>query len=467
MLRRRLVLSNVLAAGLLGIVELFAQEPGVASNDLGAQLTRQITGALRSSGVPSVSVAVVRDGRLAFAQAFGKADLAANRVASVETRYAVGSVSKQFTTAILLLLAEQGKLSLDDPVSRYFPDLTGARGVTIRQLLSHTSGYQDYAPQDYMIPAWTNPVTPSYILEHWAKKPLDFAPGTRWEYSNTNYVLAGQIIEKASGQSLLELLREHIFEPLGMTSAGDCSERRPGDATAYTRYGLGPPRPALREAAGWYFAAGELCMAPSDLARWDIAFLNRKILSAHSYSEFTHEVRLNNGDHTNYALGLQIGSLAGIPALFHGGEVSGFLASDWMLPTRMGAVVVLSNQDASNLVSSLARQLASAVFLPPAEQIQPKDAQRARAFLERLLRGEVDRDQLTANLNSYFTPESLRDIRRSLRALGKLQAVVGEAQHYRGGMTERTYAARFKKRTLTVVTYTMPDGKYEQFLISS
>jgi D-alanyl-D-alanine carboxypeptidase len=356
-----------------GAGNLLAQSRPGAPSDLASSLRPQITAALRASGVPSVSIAVVSNGRLAFAQAFGMADMAAGRAASVETRYAVGSVSKQFTAAILLLLTEEGRLSLDDPVSRYFPDLAGANRVTIRQLLSHTSGYQDYAPQDYMIPAWTRPVTPSQILDQWATKPLDFAPGTRWEYSNTNYVLAGQIIEKVTGQSIMALLGEHIFQPLGMSSAGDCSERRPGDATAYTRYALGPSRPALREAPGWYFAAGELCMTPSDLARWDIAFLNHRILSPRSYDEFTREVRLNNGDHTNYALGLQIGSLGGIPTLTHGGEVSGFLASNWILPNRGGAVVVLSNQDASNLVSSLARQLAVSVFLPPAGRIQPAD----------------------------------------------------------------------------------------------
>jgi D-alanyl-D-alanine carboxypeptidase len=450
-----------------GAGNLLAQSRPGAPSDLASSLRPQITAALRASGVPSVSIAVVSNGRLAFAQAFGMADMAAGRAASVETRYAVGSVSKQFTAAILLLLTEEGRLSLDDPVSRYFPDLAGANRVTIRQLLSHTSGYQDYAPQDYMIPAWTRPVTPSQILDQWATKPLDFAPGTRWEYSNTNYVLAGQIIEKVTGQSIMALLGEHIFQPLGMSSAGDCSERRPGDATAYTRYALGPSRPALREAPGWYFAAGELCMTPSDLARWDIAFLNHRILSPRSYDEFTREVRLNNGDHTNYALGLQIGSLGGIPTLTHGGEVSGFLASNWILPNRGGAVVVLSNQDASNLVSSLARQLAVSVFLPPAGRIQPADTERARAFLERILQGKLDRARMTDDLSSYFTPESLADIRRSLKALGRLQTVTGETQRHRGGMTEQIFTARFKKRAVTIVTYTAPDAKYEQFLILS
>src|SRR5204863_551047 len=137
---------------------------------------------------------------------------------------------------------------LDD--KEYFPDLTRASGVSIRQLLSHTSGYEDYAPQDYIIPEWTRPTTPHAILDSWAKKPLNFDPGTRWQYSNTNYVLAGEIFEKVSGRPLVEFLREKIFEPLGMRSAGDCSAASPTDATAYTRYALGPARPAAREASG-------------------------------------------------------------------------------------------------------------------------------------------------------------------------------------------------------------------------
>src|SRR5205807_8549610 len=137
----------------------------------------------------------------------------------------------------------------------------------------HTSGYEDYARQDYMIPEWEKPTTPEALLKVWAKKPLNFDPGTRWQYSNTNYVLAGKIFEKASGQELLPYLQRHIFGPLGMTSAGDCSVKNAADAAAYTRFALGPPRPALREGSGWYFAAGDLCMTASDLARWDAAFL--------------------------------------------------------------------------------------------------------------------------------------------------------------------------------------------------
>ena len=314
-----------LAWGLLAASVLFAQNPTL--DDI-------ISSAVASSGAPSVSVAVVQNGQIAYAKAFGKANIAEDRPATAATRYAIGSVSKQFTAAALLLLAEQGKLSLNDKVGKYLPDLTRARDVTIRELLSHTSGYEDYAPQDYMIPDWTRPITPGEILDRWAKKPLNFDPGTRWQYSNTNYVIAGQILEKVSGQPLLAFLREKIFGPLGMTTPGDISEHQPGDASAYTRYALGPPRPVAREGPGWMFAAGELAMTPSDLARWDMAFLEKKILSARSYADFTREVKLKDGKPTHYALGLQLGDLNGTPMISHTGEVSGFLTSNAVFPTQ-------------------------------------------------------------------------------------------------------------------------------------
>ena len=228
----------------LAALPLAAQSP----SDFDRKLTDKIVATLKESTAPSASVAVVLDGKLVFAKAFGMASISPDRPATTETRYAVGSISKQFTAAALLLLQEQGKLSLDDKVSRYFPNLTRADEVTIRQLLSHTSGYEDYAPQDYLIPDWTKPTTPMAVVEGWARKPLNFEPGTKWQYSNTNYVLAGEIFEKASGQPLLAFLKEKIFQPLGMASAADWGIAMPTDAAAYTRFAGGPPRPEIGRA---------------------------------------------------------------------------------------------------------------------------------------------------------------------------------------------------------------------------
>ncbi len=426
-----------------------------------AALDEQIASALRASGAPSVSVAVVEHGEISYAKAFGLSNIAENRAADTSTRYAIGSVSKQFTAAALLLLAEQGKISLDDKVAKYLPDLTRAREVTIRELLSHTSGYEDYAPQDYMIPDWTRSITPREILDQWAKKPLNFDPGTRWQYSNTNYVIAGQIFEKVAGQPLVAFLRERIFQPLGMSTPGDISDHEPGDASAYTRYALGPPRLAAREGPGWMFAAGELAMTPSDLARWDIAFLEKKILSARSYREFTTEVKLKDHKQTHYALGLDLGELNGTPMISHTGEVSGFLTSNTVFPAKDVAVVVCSNEDGINLIGPLARQIAGLALGGPPE----KDNAQVRGILEGLREGRIDRAIFTPDANSYFNDVVLRDYAASLAGLGKLQDVTKTNEQLRGGMTHRSYRAQYEKKTVLLNIYVMPDGRYEQFLV--
>lgn len=430
----------------------------------------KITKMLADSGAPSVSIAIVEQGKLVYAKAFGKASLEPARDADAQTRYAVGSISKQFTAAAILLAQEEGKLSVNDKVSKYFPNLTRANEITIRELLSHTSGYEDYAPQDYMIPEWTKPTTPEAVLDQWAKKPLDFDPGSKWQYSNTNFVLAGRIFEKATGQDLMRFLDEKIFQPLGMQTAGDCStDKKPQDAVAYTRYGLGQPRPALREGAGWYFAAGELCMTPSDLARWDVAFMKKRILKPESYEEFTREVHLANGDFTHYALGLHVGEFDSIPEISHGGEVSGFLASNEVYPTRDAAVTVLSNQDAIALIGPISAEVSRWILEPDkratGDHGTPAELQQIRGILEGLQQGRVDRSLFTSNMNFYFDDTALHDLQSSLSVLGPIKAVTRGRESLRGGMTFRLYRVQFEKKTLAATVYLTADNRYEQFLV--
>ncbi|MFL6353295.1 MAG: serine hydrolase domain-containing protein [Bryobacteraceae bacterium] len=449
-----------LALAIFFVSALWAQtsEPQITDFD------QTVTAALATTGAPSASVAVVRNGQITYAKAFGKADLQKDRPANAGTRYAVGSISKQFTVAALLLAQEEGKVSLDDKVSKYYPELTRANEITIRELLSHTSGYEDYAPQDYMIPEWTKPMDADTILNRWAKKPLNFDPGTRWQYSNTNYVLAGKIFEKVTGQSLVPFLKKQIFQPLGMASAGDCQDHTAEDAAAYTRYALGPPRPVAREGNGWYFAAGELCMTASDLARWDIAFLERRILSSKSYGEFTREAKLKNSKPTHYALGLGIGELHGTPMISHSGEVSGFLAIDRVFPTKDVGVVVLSNQDGVSLIGPLSQDIAL-VMIEPHPASSATEGQQVRTILEGLQQGRIERSEFTANANSYFNDLALSDYRNSLTPLGKLQLVTRQSEQQRGGMTHLSYRAQFEKKAVLLNIYRTPDGKFEQFLV--
>jgi D-alanyl-D-alanine carboxypeptidase len=197
------------------VSQLAAQTVDTIDPALRAHIDRIAAIVLDHTGVPSASVALVKGGKLVFAHAYGKAQLEPAKAATPDMRYSIGSISKQFTAAAILLLQEQGKLSLDDAVGKYVPGLTRSDEVTIREILSHTSGYQDYWPEDYVMTPMLKPETAQQIIDTWAKKPLDFEPGTKWQYSNTNYVIAGLIVEKVSGKKLLEFLSEHIFTRWG------------------------------------------------------------------------------------------------------------------------------------------------------------------------------------------------------------------------------------------------------------
>jgi CubicO group peptidase (beta-lactamase class C family) len=189
-------------------------------------------------------VAIIVDGRIAYAEAFGKV-LSPARAATRSDRYQVGSISKEFLATALLMLQEDGKLSLDDPVGRYLPELDTAKNVTLRQLLSHTSGIRDYWPQDYVFSQMLTPVSHAEILRQWARQPLDFAPGERWQYSNTGYVVAGVIFEKVAGEPLFTFLQRRVFSPLHMKSVENIDEgTASSDAVGYNRTALGPSRPA-------------------------------------------------------------------------------------------------------------------------------------------------------------------------------------------------------------------------------
>ncbi|MEP7086142.1 MAG: serine hydrolase domain-containing protein [Gemmatimonadota bacterium] len=431
-------------------------------------LVDSIAGAvLASTGVPSATVAVVTHGQLAYAQAYGAAKLEPHLAAKPDMRYGIGSISKQFTAACVLLLQQDGKLKLDDPVSKYLPGLTRGNEVTIRQLLSHTSGYQDFWPQDYVPPAMEKAISPQGILDHWAKQPLDFDPGTRWQYSNTNFVIAALIVEKASGKPFFQFVHSRILDPLGITTAVDFDALGPTavQPTGYLRYGLGPLRPATSTGAGWMYGAGELAMTASDLAKWDIAMIRQSLLEPESYRALQTTVLLKSGVSANYGLGVDVDMAGGHRTIEHSGEVAGFTAENIVYPDDSAAVIVLTNQDAVPASALIASAIGRTLFTTEDADTKNRTA-RARAIFDGLQRGTIDRSQLTEDASAYFSAQALGDFHSTLGPLGVPTGFVQTAQHERGGMLERIYRVTFAGRTLRVWTYELPDGKLEQYQLA-
>jgi CubicO group peptidase (beta-lactamase class C family) len=452
----------------LAAAHAHAQEIDAIDPALRAGIDRIATQVLEQTGIPSASVAVVKGGKLVYTHAYGSARLAAGATPAVpatpEMRYSIGSISKQFTAAAILLLQEEGKLSLDDAVGKFVPGLTRGNEVTIRQILSHTSGYQDYWPEDYVMTPMLAPESAQQILDTWAKKPLDFAPGTQWQYSNTNYVIAGRVVETLTGQPLMDLLTGRIFRPLGMTSVWNSDEAKltQADATAYYRHALGPLRVAPKEGRGWMFAAGELAMTAHDLALWDESLIAQSILKPESYKQMFTEVKLKDGKGTHYGLGVEVRDRNGHRSIEHSGEVSGFVSDNEVLVDDGVAVAVLTNQDAVDAASAIARLAAPAVLAASASEPE----RQALAIFHDLQAGRIDRALLAPNLSDYFTAEALADFQSSLAPLGEPLTFRQTHEELRGGMTFRAFEIVYPGKRLTLTTYTYPGGKLEQYLIA-
>jgi CubicO group peptidase (beta-lactamase class C family) len=433
------------------------------------QIDQGVLAVLSATGAPSASIAIVRGGEIVYEHAYGDSRSSPTKAADPSMRYAIGSVSKQFTATAVLLLAEDGRLSLDDKVARWFPELTSANEVTLRQVLSMTSGYQDYWPQDYVIPDMQSPATAPAIIQRWATKPLDFEPGTTWQYSNTNYLIAAAIVERVAGMRLMDFLTRRVFLPLAMTSVTnfDAGPLSTDDAAAYLRNALGPLRPAPKEAAGWLFGAGQLAMTARDLARWDLSVINQSVLRPASYRTQQTEVLLTAGNTTGYGLGVFIGAPGGRRRISHGGAVSGYTTTNNVYPDDRAAIVVFTNiyPGASGAADHIAERIANVIFAST-----DRDADRARELARQiydgLAQGILDRTRLTRAAGAYFTPEVLSDFAKSLALLGSPTMFVATGDALRGGMHVRSYRIRAGNVLMTLTTITMPDGQIEQYILS-
>ena len=458
------------------ILSLLFALTAIVTLNLQAQLTPESTSridaivakAMEETSVPGASISVIKDGKIAYVHAYGNASLDPATPARPESRYSIGSVSKQFMSMAILLLVQDGKLKLEDPVAKYLPDLTRAKDITIRQLLSHTSGYQDYYPLDYVAPFMTKAVTPDQILDRFARIPLDFEPGTQWQYSNTNFVAAGLILEKVSGMRLAAFMEKRIFQPLGMQTPIDLGVQAlaESDARGYTRFGQGPVRAVRPEARDWLFAAGQLAMTAEDLARWNLGLLEGKLIRPELMDEMIKAPRLKNGAPTSYGLGVAISNDGGHPKVQHGGAVAGFVSSNTVWLDQGAAVAVLCNLDGSRATGLITNQIRPLLLAERDDPRANEQLERARRIFSQLQEGKIDTSLLTSDADSYFTPQVLADAASSLKPLGSPVTFEQTRKALRGGMTLRNFQITFSGGTvLQLSTFSVDDGRFAQYLI--
>lgn len=302
------------------------------------------------------TVLVERDGKVLLDQGYGYANLEWNIPNLPTTKFRLGSVTKQFTAASILLLEERGKLNVNDPVKKYIPDAPATWDkVTIYHLLTHTSGipsftgFPDYASTE------AKPSTPQELVARFRDKPLNFEPGEKWEYSNSGYVLLGYLLEKISGQKYADFVQENIFTPLGMKDSGYDSNSAviAHRASGYT------PSPNGTVNSGYIdmsipFSAGALYSTTEDLMRWEEGLFGGKVLSAAELQKMTKPFK------ENYAFGLGVNDEHGYKLIDHGGGIEGFNTQLSYYPNDKLVVVVLANLNGS-APGEIARNLAAVV----------------------------------------------------------------------------------------------------------
>jgi D-alanyl-D-alanine carboxypeptidase len=317
--------------------------------------------ALESGLSASYQVGVKRGAEVIVDQGFGSADLEHDIAASSRTIYRLGSITKQFTAAAIMQLVEAGQVSLDDEITKYFPEYpTQGHTVTVKHLLTHTSGIKSYTELGEKF--WNNAardLSHEEMLEIFANEPFDFAPGERFLYNNSGFYLLGMIVEKVSGQGYDDYLQQKIFGPLEMSGSSYCHEsmilkgRAEGYRTADGGFINDPP--ISMNTPG---AAGALCSTVNDLVWWQDAFNNDRVVSAASRALMTTPAVLNDGSATGYGFGLRLGEFEGHEVIEHGGGIHGFNTRMSYFPDQDLTVVVLANTEGSRpdqMVRAIAR----------------------------------------------------------------------------------------------------------------
>jgi D-alanyl-D-alanine carboxypeptidase len=470
-----LLVLPALLAGLFNPA-LFAAEPVSALTPPKAfdvkAIDEYLAAHVKDKPIVGLSVAIMKEGKLVFVKGFGKTSVKNGEDVGIDTMFGAGSVTKQFTCACILLLAEDGKLSIQDKVAKYYPELTRAKDITLYDLMTHASGYPDYYPLDFVDQRMEKTTAHDKLIQEYAGGKLDFEPGSRWSYSNTGFIILGRVIEKVSGEPFAKFLERRILKPLGM----DHSAFEPKQGTKYlsaghTAFALGDPEIATQEADGWIHAAGGLFTTPTDLAKWDLALMEGKVLKPESFQTMTTARKLSDGRTKAYGCGLGILERDGEKILQHSGAVSGFLAFNAMLPRTKSALILLSNcdhVDAGSLHNELLALLLKSVagdtpLIPTIDGAPAKET--ALKLLHLLQSGEIERDALGEDYSKFLTPERVKAAKERLQALGEPEKIEVESTYERGGMEVALIRFTFKNVKVKAYLYRTPNGKIQEFLL--
>lgn len=403
--------------------------PCAAQQDASAKIDRFIKAEMQRQQIPGISLAVVRDGNIAILRSYGLANVEHQVPVKPETVFQSGSIGKQFTASAIMILVEEGKISLDESLTKYFPDAPETwKKITVRHLLTHTSGMGDYPPELDLRKDYTEDEYLAVIK----KSPLLFEPGTKWHYSNLGYITLGVLIRRVTGMFYGDFLQERIFKPLGMTTARIISEADiiPNRAAGYRLENGELKNQEWVSPSTNTTADGSLYLTVLDLAKWDAALYTNNPLTQSSLAEMWTPVRLNDGTRKPYGFGWHTDTLHNRRVIFHGGAWQGFRSFIVRFPNEKLTIILFANSSGTNVVK-LARGIVSIFYpefaLPKVEPIadrEPKVTALVRGVLSDFAKGTANPERFALEALPKVFPNKAKEIGEMLNALSLPNAVI-------------------------------------------
>lgn len=455
------------------LASIGAQFATAQTASISAKADQYVAQQMHDQRIPGLSLAVVRDGKIVKAKGYGFADVEFNAPVTPETKFESGSIGKQFTATAVMMLVEEGKIGLEDKITKYFPDAPASwSDITIRNLLSHESGIKNYTDGSM---DFRKDYTEDQLLKMAEAPPLDFPPGTDWNYSNTGFVVLGILIHKVSGQFYGDFLQDRIFTPLGMqTRVISEADIIPNRASGYQLV-KGQLKnqdwvsPTLNTTAD-----GSLYFTTLDLAKWDAALYRTKLLKQSSLDEMWTIQKYTSGPNAekpnkgNYGFGWEINTVNGHRLIEHGGAWQGFTDAICRYVDDKLTVIVLTNLDSEHSdPDKIAHQVAGFYIPavappPPAKPIEDKEPQVTallKNVVDQLEAGKPDLSAFAPKQQEVLTLERQRRMRDFLTDKGRLQKLELLSRTEENGGRIYTYRAHFEYATLTLLMRLDGSGK--------
>jgi CubicO group peptidase (beta-lactamase class C family) len=447
-----------------------------------AAIDRFVNAEMQRERVPGLAVGIYSRGQILLAKGYGLSSVELNVAVKPETVFQSGSVGKQFVSAAIMMLVEEGKVELDDSIVKYFPDAPESwRNIRVNNLLSHTSGLAEYESEKR-----TGPKGPFYLrldftedelLEKAEALPIECKPGEKWDYRNTNYLLLGILIHRVTGTFYADYLQQRIFKPLGMSSTRLISESDiiPNRSSGYELKGEKLQNQTWVSPTFNSTADGALYFNVLDLNKWDEALYGTNLLRQSSLDQMWRVFPLNDGksNKDNYGFGWVIATVKGHKLEEHGGAWQGFTCHFLRYPDDAISVAVLTNSDSARpeqFAHVIAGLVNPALELPKLEAIEDKRPELARqlsAVLEQVASGRDIKEQLSPKLLKVWTPELVERVTGRVKAVWPSEALTLVSRKENEGLTMSRYRIRNGNETRLVIFGLAADGKIDTFWVEA